>query len=36
MYNIKTQQAEISEIRKYNAGVTVVCIDNTMLKNQLN
>lgn len=31
-YNLKTQQAEISEIRKYNAGSPVVRIDNTIFK----
>ena len=31
-YNIKIQQSEISEIRKYNAGAPVVRINNTMFK----
>lgn len=31
-YNLKTQQAEITEIRKYNASAPVVRIDSTMFK----
>lgn len=31
-YNLKTQQAEITEIRKYNASAPVVRIDNTIFK----